>query len=225
MNELISPLFSMIGRELLLAMRHKSEILTSIFFFVIVTSLFPLGIGPDIVLLKEIAPGVIWVCSLLATMLNLQRMYALDYLDGTLEQMVISPTPLIILVLGKIIASFLLTGFPLIVLSPVIAIQYGLTWDVIMVMVLSLLFGTPILTLLGSVGAALTLGVRGSSVLLSILILPLYIPVLIFGAGSIEAYANSIDNQGHFSLLIAMLLFSLVFCPWASAVALKISIE
>lgn len=222
---LIKPLCAMIYREMLLTLRHKSEVFTVLFFFIIVTSLFPLGIGPETATLKRIAPGVIWVCALLATMLSLQRMFTIDYLDGTLEQMLISPTPLVVLVLGKIIASFLLSGLPLVLLSPLIGLQFGLSSDVIFEMMITLILGTPILALIGSVGAALTLGLRGSGVLLSILILPLYIPVLIFGAGAIEAYTNAIDNQGHLSLLTAMLFFSLLLCPWATATALRISIE
>lgn len=215
----------MVRREILLGLRHKSEIITGLFFFIIVTSLFPLGIGPETATLKRIAPGVIWVCALLSTMLSLQRMFVIDFIDGTLEQMVLSPTPLVILVLGKIIASFLLSGLPLVLLSPIIGLQFALDYETIGVMMLTLLIGTPILALIGSVGAALTLGVRGSGVLLSILILPLYVPVLIFGAGAVEAHTSAINNEGHIYFLLAMLLFSLFVCPFATQAAVKISIE
>ena len=221
----MSAFFAIIHRDLLLVMRHKSEVLTALFFFVVVTSLFPLGIGADAALLRKIAPGVLWVAALLSTLLGLQRMFAADYLDGALEQLILTPQPLVLLVAGKITAHWLVSGLPLVLLAPIIGIQFDLDTGSLYVLMGSLLLGTPVLSLLGSIGAALTLGVRGGSVLMSLLILPLYIPVLIFGAGAVYANSVGLDNSGHFSLLGALLILALAFVPWVSASALKIAIE
>jgi len=206
-------------------MRRKSEVLTALFFFVVVTSLFPLGIGADATLLHKIAPGVIWVAALLSTLLGLQRMFAADYQDGSLEQLALSPQPMMLLVSGKIIAHWIVCGLPLVLLAPVIGIQFGLDASSLYVLMGTLLLGTPVLSLVGSIGAALTLGVRSGSVLLSLLILPLYIPVLIFGAGAVYANSVGLDTSGHFSLLGALLILALAFIPWVSSAAVKIAIE
>ena len=221
----MNAFIAIVHRDLLLVMRRKSEVLTALFFFVIVTSLFPLGIGADTALLRKIAPGVIWVTALLSTLLGLQRMFAADYADGTLEQLVLSPNSFTALVFGKIIAHWLVCGLPLVLLAPVIGIQFDLDAQSLKVLMAALLLGTPVLSLLGSVGAALTLGVRGGSVLMSLLILPLYIPVLIFGAGAVYASSVGLDITGHFSLLGALLILALAFVPWVSASAVKIAIE
>jgi heme exporter protein B len=221
----MSALLTIIQRDLLLVMRRKSEVLTALFFFVIVTSLFPLGIGADSTFLRKIAPGVIWVAALLSTLLGLQRMFAADYLDGTLEQLALSPKPLVLLVTGKIIAHWLVCGLPLVILAPVIGLQFDLDLSSLKVLMLTLLLGTPVLSLLGSIGAALTLGVRGSSVLMSLLILPLYIPVLIFGSGAVYANSVGLDVTGQFSLLGALFILSAAFIPWVSTAAVKIAIE
>ena len=217
--------FAIIHRDLLLVMRRKSEVLTALFFFVVVTSLFPLGIGADAALLRKIAPGVLWVAALLSTLLGLQRMFATDYLDGALEQLILTPQSLVLLVAGKVTAHWLVSGLPLVLLAPIIGIQFDLDASSLYVLMGSLLLGTPVLSLLGSIGAALTLGVRGGSVLMSLLILPLYIPVLIFGAGAVYANSVGLDISGHFSLLGALLILALAFVPWVSAAALKIAIE
>ena len=218
-------LLAVIHRDLLLVMRRKSEVLTALFFFIVVTSLFPLGIGADAALLRKIAPGVIWVSALLATLLGLHRMFAADYVDGTLEQMVLSPQPLVICIAGKIIAHWIVCGLPLVILAPIIGLQFDLDLSSLHVLMGTLLLGTPVLSLLGSIGAALTLGVRGGSVLISLLILPLYIPVLIFGAGAVYANSVGLDTTGHFSLLGALLVLALAFVPWVSTSAVKIAIE
>jgi len=218
-------LLAIIHRDLLLVMRRKSEVLTALFFFVVVTSLFPLGIGADTDLLRKIAPGVIWVAALLSTLLGLHRMFAADYQDGALEQLLLSPQPMVLLVTGKIIAHWIVCGLPLVVLAPIIGIQFDLSLSSLYVLMATLLLGTPVLSLLGSIGAALTLGVRGGSVLMSLLILPLYIPVLIFGAGAVYANSVGLDASGHFSLLGALLILALAFVPWVSATAIKIAIE
>mgnify|MGYP003946650145 CR=1 FL=1 len=220
-----SVLWAVLQREVSLAMRQKGEVLTPLVFFVVIASLFPLGIGPESALLLRMAPGVLWVSALLAAMLSLQRLFSTDYSDGTLEQMALSTTPLGLLVLAKSVAHFLLSGLPLVLVAPVLGLQFGLDERALGVLVASLLLGTPTLSLIGSIGAALTLGVRGAGVLLSLLILPLYIPVLIFGAGAVEADAAGLGAGGHLSLLAALLVVSLFFAPLATTAALKISLE
>ncbi len=221
----MNAIFAVARRDLLMVMRRKSEVLTALFFFVIVTSLFPLGIGPEPTLLRKIAPGVLWVAALLATMLGLQRMFAADHADGTLEQMAISPTPLVMLVVGKIGAHWLVSGLPLVLIAPILGIQFDLDASALGVLVIALLLGTPLLSLIGSIGAALTLGVRGGGVLLSLLVLPLFIPALIFGAGAVEAHISGMGAGGHLSLLAAMLALAVFFAPWATTAALRIALE
>jgi heme exporter protein B len=218
-------MLAVLKREIALGMRQKGEVLTPLIFFMVVASLFPLGVGAESKLLLRMAPGVLWVSALLAAMLSLQRMFATDHADGSLEQMVLSPTPLGLLVLAKALAHFLMSGLPLVLVAPVLGIQFGLDGRALGLLMLSLLLGTPTLSLIGSIGAALTLGVRGAGVLLSLLILPLYIPVLIFGAGAVEADAAGLGVGGHFSLLAALLVLSLFFSPIATAAALRISLE
>ncbi len=218
-------MFAVVRRDLLLAMRRKSEVLTALFFFMIVVSLFPLGIGPEPALLRKIAPGVLWVAALLATMLGLQRMFAPDHADGTLEQMALSPTPLGLLVGGKIAAHWLVSGLPLVLLAPVLGLQFDLDAGALGILVVALLIGTPLLSLIGAIGAALTLGVRGGGVLLSVLVLPLYVPALIFGAGAVDAHISGLGAGGHLSLLAALLALAVFFAPWATTAALRIALE
>lgn len=217
--------FWIIKRDLLLAVRRRSDVLTTLFFFVIVVSLFPLSVGPEMNLLRTMAPGVVWVAALLASMLSLGRLFSNDYLDGTLEQMLLSPQSFSLLVLGKALAHWLVTGVPLVLMAPVLGIQYDLPADALFVLVVSLLLGTPVLSLIGAIGAALTLGLRGGGVLVSLLVLPLYIPVLIFGAGAVEANMAGVSFEAHLSLLGAFLLVSLVFSPWATASSLRVSMD
>ncbi|MDR2000996.1 MAG: heme exporter protein CcmB [Zoogloeaceae bacterium] len=221
----MSAFLSIVRRDLLLAMRRKSEVLTALFFFIIVVSLFPLGIGPESALLRKIAPGIIWVAALLSTMLSLNRLFATDHADGTLEQMVLAPTPLGLLVAGKILAHWLVSGLPLVLLAPVLGLQFDLDPSALGILIVALLLGTPLLSLIGAIGAALTLGVRGGGVLLSLLVLPLYIPALIFGAGAVEAYISGLGAAGHLSLLAALLALAVFFAPWATTAALKIALE
>ena len=218
-------MLAILRRDLLVVVRRKSEVLSALFFFVIVSSLFPLGIGPEPDLLRKIAPGVLWVGALLATMLGLQRMFAADHADGTLEQLAISPTPLVELVIGKIAAHWLVSGLPLVLMAPVLGLQFDLDAGALGVLMLAVLLGTPVLSLVGAIGAALTLGVRGGGVLLSLLVLPLYVPVLIFGAGAVESHIAGMGAGGHLSLLGALLALSVFFAPWAATVALRIALE
>jgi heme exporter protein B len=216
---------AVLRRELALALRQKSDVLTPLCFFLIVASLFPLAIGPQASLLARLAPGIVWVGALLATMLSLQRLFAADHADGSLEQLALAPLPFTWLVLAKVLGHFLLCGLPLVLVAPLIGLQFGLGAEALGVLTLSLLLGTPTLSLVGAIGAALTLGVRGGGVLLSLLTLPLYVPVLIFGAGAVEAHASGLGAAGHFSLLGALLVLSLFFAPLAITMALKIALE
>ncbi len=218
-------LWCIMRRDLLLAMRRRADVLTVLIFFVIVASLFPLGVGADPNLLRTIAPGVIWVAALLASMLGLNRMFALDHADGTLEQMLLSATPLGLITAAKVLAHWLVSGLPLVLIAPLLALQFDLSQQYFGVLTLSLLLGTPALSLIGAIGAALTLGLRGGGALLSLLVLPLYIPVLIIGAGLVEAASSGIDVTAYFLLLGAFLLVAAAFAPWAVAVSLRISME
>lgn len=213
------------ARDVLQAWRRRADWLTTIFFFVIVVSLFPLGVGPEPMLLRTMAPGIVWVAALLAAMLSLPRVFGTDFADGTLEQLVLTPQPLPLLVLAKVLAHWLLTGIPLAMIAPVLGLQFGLEGEPVVVLFVALLLGTPCLSLIGAVGAALTLGVRGSGVLIALLVLPLYIPVLIFGAGAVEATVAGTGAAGHLSLLAAGLLIAIVLVPWAVAAALRIALE
>ena len=222
---MLKTLYCMLRRDLLLAFRRRSDVLTTLFFFVIVATLFPLGVGAEPTLLRNMAPGILWVAALLASMLALGRLFALDYADGTLEQMLLSAEPLTVIVIGKVLAHWLVSGFPLVLLAPVLAIQFDLPAESIAVLTVSLLIGTPVLSLIGAIGAALTLGVRGGGVLVSLLVLPLYIPVLIFGAGAVGAEASGVGAAAHLLLLGGALAGSAALAPWATAVALRISLE
>jgi len=222
---MLATLRCMVMRDLTLAMRHRSDVLTTVFFFIIVVSLFPLGVGPEAALLREMAAGVVWVAALLASMLSLTRLFADDYNDGTLEQLLMVPQPLSLIVLGKVLAHWIISGLPLVLMSPLLGLQFGLEGDELIMLMVTLLIGTPVLSLLGAIGAALTLGLRGGGVLVSLLVLPLYIPVLIFGAGAVTASAAGMGADGHLSLMGAILLLALVLAPWASAAALRISVE
>lgn len=221
----MNAIAAVVQRDLSLALRRKSEVLTAVFFFVVVASLFPLAIGPEPDMLRKIAPGILWVGALLASLLSLGRLFAADYQDGTLEQMALSPTPLPLLVAAKVLAHWLLSGLPLALLSPVLALQFDLDGGTMWVLFASLLLGTALLSFLGAVGAALTLGVRGGEVLLSLLILPLYIPALVFGSGAVEAQMVGLGYGAQMSILSAMLLVAAFFGPWACALALRIALE
>ena len=212
-------------RDLTLEWRRRTDVLSTLFFFVIVVSLFPLGTGPDMTQLRSIAPGVVWVAALLASMLALGRLFTSDFHDGTLEQLLLTPQPLYLVVLGKVLALWLLSGLPLALIAPIVGVQFGLSSDTLFILIVSLLIGTPILGLIGSIGAALTLGLRSGGVLISLLILPLYVPVLIFGAGAVDASIAGLSPQANLSLLGALLALTLVFAPWATAAALRISLE
>ncbi|GKS64283.1 heme exporter protein B [Nitrospira sp.] len=214
-----------VRRDLLLAMRRRSDAAMSVFFLVIVVSLFPLGVGPEPAVLRTIGPGVLWVAALLACLLSLARVFTADYVDGTLEQMVLVPQPLAVLVVGKVFAHWVISGLPIVLLSPLLGLQFGLSGESLGVLVMSLLLGTPTLSMIGAIGAALVLGVRGSGLLVALLVLPLYVPVLIFGAGAVTSSMAGIGGEANLSLLGACLVLSLFLAPWATAVALRIALE
>ena len=215
----------MVRRDLLLAYRQKSDVLQTVFFCLVVITLVPLGVGAETELLRSMAPGIVWVAALLAALLSLPRLFAHDFADGTLEQMVLSPDPLPVIVLAKAFAHWLTTGVPITVFASLAAVMFDLKAEVAAVLVFSLLIGTPVLSLLGSVGAALTLGLRSGGVLTSLLVLPLYIPVLIFGAGAAGAVAVAVSPAAYLLITGALSLFALAIAPWASAAALRIALE
>ena len=212
-------------RDLRLALRRRADTLAAMIFVVMVVSLFPLGIGPESALLRTMAPGVVWVAALLSSMLSLTRLFADDHQDGTLEQLLLSAHPLAFLALGKIAAHWMGSGLLLVLVAPLLALQFDLSPAACGVLVLSLLLGTPVLSLLGAIGAALTVGLRGGSVLLSLLVLPLAVPVLVFGAGAVEAYNAGLGISAHLSLLGALLVLALAAAPVVVAAALRIALE
>jgi len=213
------------ARDLRLTLRHPGETLLVIAFFILVASLFPLGVGAEPQLLQRIGTGVIWVCALLAAFLSLPSLFAGDYADGTLEQMALSPHPVSAWASGKVAAHWVASGLPLTVLSPLLGLQYGLAPDTLGVLALALLVGTPVLSLLGAACAALTLGARGGGMLLALIALPLFVPILVFGAGAAEAQAAGLDPTPHLSILAAGLLVALVGVPAAVALAIRIALE
>lgn len=225
MSRLDVALWLVFRRELTLAWRRRADIAVPWVFYIIVVSLFPLAVGPEPETLRTIGPGVIWVAALLATMLSLGHLFDTDYADGSLEQLALAPHPLSLLVLAKVAAHWVLAGLPLVLIAPLLAIQLQMDTASLETLLYSLLLGTPVLILLGSVGAALTLGLRGGGVLVSLLVLPLYTPVLIFGASAVMTATQGHGAEMQLSLLGAFLALSLTFTPWASAAALRISLD
>jgi heme exporter protein B len=214
-----------LARDLKLALRSRSELGVLLLFYIIVVTLFPLGVGPEPALLRALGPGVLWVAALLASLLSLPRLFASDFADGTLEQIGLSPYPLPALISGKIAAHWASTGLPLVIASPLLGLQFGLAGDELMVLALGLLLGTPTLSMLGAIGAALTLGVRGGGGLLALLILPLYVPILIFGAGAVDAVRSGLAPMPQLSLLAAALIAAAVGAPLATSAAVRIALE
>jgi heme exporter protein B len=223
--KMLEAVFLVAMRDLRLALRRPADVFAALFFFIMTASLFPLGVGPDPNLLRQLAPGVLWVGALLATLLALPRLFAEDFADGALEQLALSANPLGLVVLGKALAHWFLTGLPLALIAPLLGLQFDLPPDALWMLSLSLLVGTPALSGIGAIGAALTLGVKGGGVLLSLLILPLYIPALVFGAGAVEAAASGLGGQAHLSILAALSIGGLCFAPFAAAAALRLALE
>jgi heme exporter protein B len=222
---LLAALTAVVRRDVLLAGRRRVEALLPLGFFVVAAGLFPLGVGPETQTLRQIAPGVVWVCALLAAMLSVTQMFAADHHDGSLEQMLLADAPLVAIVAGKVIAHWLTGGLPLVLAAPVLGVLFGMHADAIGVLALTLLLGTPVLSLLGALGAALTLGLRSGAALVFLIVLPLTIPALIFGAGAVVAVDTGLSAQAHVSLLGALLIVTALGAPVATAAALRISLE
>ncbi|MDQ7990589.1 MAG: heme exporter protein CcmB [Candidatus Dactylopiibacterium sp.] len=212
-------------RDLRLAWRARSDLLVALSFFVIVASLFPFGVGAEPERLRAIGPGVVWVAALLAALLALPRLFEKDAEAGVLEQLLLSPEPAVLWVAAKIVAHWLATGLPLVLLSPLLGLMYRLEGAGLGVLAAGLLLGTPVLSLVGAIGAALTLGLRGAGSLLALLVLPLFVPVLVFGAGAVEAWSAGMGVSAQFSLLGGGLLAALALAPFACAAALRLAAE
>lgn len=212
-------------RDIRLGMRSIAEILVVLGFFFVVAALFPIGVGPDPRMLARIGAGIIWVCATLACLLSLARMFTADHADGALEQMLFAAAPFEAIVAGKIAAHWVTTGLPLLLCAPLVGLQFGLDAGAIGVLLLTLALGTPVLSLIGAIMAGLTLGLRGAGALLALLLLPLYIPVLVFGAGAVDAYAAGVSIEGHLSVLGAELIVALVAAPFAAAAAVRTAID
>ena len=221
----MSPYFAVIKRDLLLSYRQGADLVMVLAFFLIASALFPLAVGPDPIILGRIASGIIWVLALLSVMLSLDRIFHNDYDDGALEQMAISPQSLYLIILAKIIAHWITTGIPLIILSPIIAIMLNLDNDAFITMILSLAIGTPILSLIGAIGAALSLGARRAGLLVAMLVLPLYIPILIFAISAIDASMNNFPVRPHLLFLAAILAAALPLAPFAAAASIRQAFE
>ncbi|QSP94373.1 heme exporter protein CcmB [Marinobacter salinisoli] len=221
----LSAMKAVFARDLRVAFRQRQDLLNPLLFFVMVVTLFPLGVSPEVSFLREAGAGILWVAALLSVLLSLDHLFRHDFDDGTLEQLVLQPQPLFLLVLAKTLAHWVLTGLPLVLLAPVLGVMVHLEGNSIWVLCLTLLVGTPVLSLIGSIGAALTLGLRSAGVLLSLLIIPLYIPVLIFGTGTVAAAAEGAAVGGYLALLGAFLMLALTLAPFAASAALKISLS
>ncbi|HEY5717625.1 MAG TPA: heme exporter protein CcmB [Motiliproteus sp.] len=212
-------------RDLLLAYRRRNDLISPLMFFLMVATLFPLGVSPEPVFLSQVAAGVVWVAALLATLLSMDSLFRTDYDDGSLEQMLLSPQPLALLVLAKVVAHWTVSGLPLTILAPLLGVMLYLPSEGMSALIFSLLLGTPTLSLIGAIGAALTVGLRKGGVLITLLVLPLYIPVLIFGTGAVQAASTGLPIGGYLAILGAILALGLVLTPVAVAAGLRISVS
>ena len=212
-------------RDMKVAFLQRQDLLNPLLFFIMVVTLFPLGVSPEVSFLRDAGAGILWVAALLSVLLSLDHLFRHDFEDGTLEQLVLQPQPLFLLILAKTLAHWVLTGLPLVLLAPVLGVMVHLDGNSVAVLCLTLLIGTPVLSLIGSIGAALTLGLRSAGILLSLLIIPLYIPVLIFGTGSVAAAADGAPIAPYVALMGAFLVLALTLAPFASAAALRISLS
>ncbi len=222
---LTTAFFAVIRRDLILAFRRRAEVANPVFFFILVVTLFPLGIGAQPRLLQAMAPGIIWVSALLAVMLSLDSLFRSDFDDGSLEQMLLSSHPLTILVFAKIIAHWMVTGLPLLLVAPLLAVFLGLPEQALGTLLITLVLATPVLSLIGSIGVSLTVGLRRGGMILSLLVLPLYVPVLIFASNAVEMAGNGLEVDAQINILIAIFFMSVVLAPLPAAAALKMSIS
>lgn len=216
---------AVVKRDLIISLKLSNQISVPILFFIVVVTLFPLGIGADSQTLSTIAPGIIWVCALLANFLSLRQLFRNDFDDGSLEVLLLSPHPTALLISAKILVHWLTTGIPLIIISPLLGLSLNLPPAALFALVMSLSLGTPTLSLIGAIGAALTVGLRGGGALLSLVILPLYIPVLIFGASAVDAAAASLEITGQMFFLAALLVLAITLAPVGAAAALRATIN
>ncbi len=221
----MSAFFAVIRRDLILAFRRRAEIANPLFFFILVVTLFPLGVGANPKLLQTMAPGIIWVSALLAVMLSLDSLFRSDFDDGSLEQMLLSPHPLTVLVMGKIIAHWLVTGLPLLVVAPLLAIFLGLPEQALGTLLITLVLATPVLSLIGAIGVSLTVGLRRGGMIISLLVLPLYVPVLIFASNAVEMAGNGLAVDAQLNILTAIFFMSAVLAPLPAAAALRMSVN
>lgn len=221
----MAAFLAIIRRDLRLALRQGSDSLMVVMFFVLTVVLFPFGVGPETGVLERIAAGVLWVTALLASMLSLDRLFQADYEDGSLDLITLSPVPLPLLVMGKVAAHWLTTGLPLLLAAPVLAVLLHLNQDGFLILIVAMLLGTPSLSLIGAVGAALVLGARRGGVLLSLLVLPLYIPILVFGVSAVDAAVMGFEVRAQLLVLSAFFLATLALCPWAASAALRQAVE
>ncbi|PPD34739.1 MAG: heme exporter protein CcmB [Methylomonas sp.] len=222
---LTQAVWAIIRRDLLLAFRRRAEMANPLLFFVMVVTLFPLAVGAQANLLQAMAPGVIWVSALLAALLSLDGLFRSDFEDGSLEQLLLSPHPLSVLILGKIFSHWLVTGLPLLLVAPLLALFLGLPEKAMPTLWLTLILATPMLSLIGAIGVALTVGLRRGGMILSLLVLPLYIPVLIFASSAVDRATSGLPVTAQINILMAMLLLALVLTPLPTAAALKMSVN
>lgn len=225
MSGLWRAFISLVQRDLLLAFRHRGELINPLLFFMIVVTLFPLGVSPEETLLRTLAPGVIWIAALLSALFSLESMFRSDFDDGALEQMALSPQPLPVLVLAKVLAHWLVSGLPMLMMAPLLALLLAMPGAGIQALELTLLVGTPLLSLIGSIGVALTVGMRRGGVLLTLLVLPLYVPILIFATNAVTAAVAGLPYDGQIYFLAALLALAMTLSPFATAAALRISLS
>ena len=216
---------ALLQRDLLLAFRHRGELANPLLFFLMIVTLYPLGVSPEVDLLRKIAPGVIWIAALLSALFSLENLFRSDFEDGALEQMLLSPQPLALLVLGKVLAHWLVSGLPMLLMAPLLGLLLAMPPAAIAALAYTLALGTPLLSLVGAIGVALTVGLRRGGVLLTLLVMPLYIPVLIFATNAVTAAAAGLPIGGQIYFLAALLVLALSLAPLAIAAALRISVS
>ncbi len=224
-KSLLAAFWTVLQRDLLLAFRHRGELLNPPLFFLMTVSLYPLGISPETEILRTIAPGIIWIAALLAALFSLENLFKADFADGTLEQLALSPHPLPLLIGAKVLAHWLVSGLPMVLLAPLLAVLLSLTPAATTALVATLALGTPLLSLIGAVGTALTVGLRRGGVLLTLLVLPLYIPVLIFATGAVSAAGAGLPIEGQLYFLAALLVLAVTLAPLAIAAAIRIGLS
>ena len=222
---MLDVFFTIIQRDVLLAYRRRADLMNPVLFYVIVATLFPLGVSPDAEFLGRLAPGLVWVTTLLAALISMESIFRQDFEDGSIEQLLLNPHPFSLLIFGKVVAHWLVTGGPMLLIVPLMAMLLHMPVQAVPVLWVTILLGTPILSLIGAIGAALTAGFRGGGVLLGLLVLPLYVPVLIFASSAVSAAADGLAVSGQLAMLGSGLILALVLAPLAISASLKISMD